>query len=237
MFSAENTSPELAAGKPSIALVPVGAVEQHAAHLPLITDALIAQELSRRVAEKLDAYLLPVLPVSNSQEHMHFAGTVWIQPHTLAQVITDLCTALDYQGIRKIAVLSFHGGNWIIKPTVRRINLDNPRLSVITAPVEAAGCPLWDEPGQIHACRNETSLLLHLRPDLVKGTTPDFIPTVPQTYLDYVGVKGVSPTGVWGSPSKASAELGRRLLEQTADGLARYIHSTFDFIAKNKPAP
>ena len=235
MISYENTSPEVAAAKPEIALFPIGALEQHSSHLPLATDSIIAHHLSRLLAEKLNAFLLPVLPISNSQEHQDFFGTVWIQPDTLARVITDVCAALKHHGFRKIVILSVHGGNWIIKPTVRRINLSDPDITVITAPLEAGPMSPWSEPGQVHACRNETSCILHLHPDLVKALPADFIPTVPRDYPDYVGMKGCTPTGVWGSPSAASPELGAKLLDQAADALAEHVRKTFDYIAHNRP--
>jgi len=233
MLTTRNTSGEVAAARPEIAVLPVGATEQHSSHLPLATDALIAGHLAEAVAEQLDAFLLPVLAVTNSQEHQDFMGSLWIQPDTLARVVTDICGALKHHGFRKIVVLSVHGGNWILKPTVRSINLNDPDMMVILAGLNS-GTDVWSAPGQIHAGKNETSCILHIDPTLVKGRADDFVPQVPQGYIDYVGVKGCSPTGVWGSPSGASAEWGKKVLAESARGIVDYVTKTFDYIAKTR---
>ena len=234
MFSWENTSSEIASDRPEIAILPVGATEQHGMHLPLATDALIAEDLSRAVAEKLDAFLLPVIPISNSQEHQDFMGSLWIQPDTLARVITDICRALKRHGFRKIVVLGVHGGNWILKPTVRQINLNDLEMMVILAGLDAGGKGVWGADGQIHAGKIETSCILHLRPELVKGAGVDCQPDVPQGYIDYVGMKGCTPKGAWGSPSAASAELGRKVLADSVVGIVDYVRTTFAFIERTR---
>ena len=234
MFSWENTYKELADGRPEIALLPVGAIEQHSTHLPLGTDWLIAKHLARLVAERLDAFLLPALPISNSQEHQDFMGTLWIGPATLAAVITDICAALKHHGFRKIVVLSGHGGNWIIKPTVRHINLNDPEMMVIMAGPGTAGASSSSKAKNIHAGMVETSLIMHLHPELVKGKGEDFQPEVPQGYMDYVGIKGCTPTGTWGSPSKASVETGQKIVAEMVEGIVAYTRKTFDYIEQTR---
>jgi len=70
----------------------------------------MGEDLSRKVAEALDAYLLPVLPFGNSQEHQDFFGTVWLQPTTLRQALMDICRSLKSHGIRKILVMEWRVG-------------------------------------------------------------------------------------------------------------------------------
>jgi creatinine amidohydrolase len=132
MVNWENTFHEIQQAKPEIALLPIGSIEQHSYHLPVATDYLAAQALAERVARELDScYLLPALPFSCSREHLDFFGTVWLRPATLAAVVEDLVGALHHHGIRKVAVLVAHGGNWIVKPTIREINLDRKGVHVI----------------------------------------------------------------------------------------------------------
>ncbi|MDH4178971.1 MAG: creatininase family protein, partial [Armatimonadota bacterium] len=91
MVNSENTFHEIEQAHPEIALLPIGAIEQHSYHLPLATDFLVAQALGHLVAEQLDnCYLLPALPFSCSREHCDFFGTVWLRPATLAAVIEAL---------------------------------------------------------------------------------------------------------------------------------------------------
>ena len=114
MVTVFNTSKEIAQARPAIAILPVGSLEQHGEHLPIATDWLRADDAARRLAERLgDCYLLPALAYANSQEHMDLAGTITLRPSTLALVVEDIVLSLRHQGIRRIVVLTTHGGNWI----------------------------------------------------------------------------------------------------------------------------
>jgi creatinine amidohydrolase len=143
-------------------------------------------------------------------------------------VIEDIVTSLHHHGISKVVLLVAHGGNWIIKPTLREINLDRRGVHVIFTTPDA----FTVEQGafaELHAGRGETSLIMHLRPELVKldHLKPDFAPTQGREFFDYTGLRAVSPTGLWGAPSQASAEDGQRNLEEAARRAAAYIRQTF----------
>ena len=229
MVNWENTFDEIAQANPEMALLPIGAIEQHSYHLPVATDYLIAQALAERVAKELDnCYLLPALPFSCSREHCDFYGTVWLRPPTLAAVVEDLVASLHHHGISKVVLLVAHGGNWIIKPTLREINLDRRGLHVILTTPDA-GTAGQGEFADLHAGRFETSLIMHLHPDLVKmdRARPDFSPAQGREFFDYTGIGGVSPTGLWGAPSKGSAEQGKQILEQATARTVAYIKETF----------
>ncbi len=229
MLNWENTSPEIGQAKPDIAIIPVGAIEQHSNHLPLGTDFLIAEALAERVAEQLgDCYLLPTLPYSCSREHCDFAGTVWLKPSTLESVVRDLVSGLVHMGIKKIALLVGHGGNWILKPAVREMNLDRTGFHVIVTGPEGLASGTG-EFAELHAGQSETALIMHLHPELVKmdQAKPDHSPKRGREFIDYVGMGGVTPTGLWGAPSKASAESGREMFEEAARRTADYIRSAF----------
>lgn len=237
MVNWENTFQEIEQAKPQIALLPIGAIEQHSHHLPVATDYLIAQALGERVAEQLDGcYLLPALPFSCSREHGDFFGTLWLRPSTLAAIIEDIVTALHHHGIGKIVLLVTHGGNWIVKPTIREINLDRRGARVILAGPEASSAG-QGQFGDLHAGRTETSLVMHLRPDLVKmdRAKPDFSPSQGREFFDYTGLAAVSPTGLWGVPSKASPEQGEQLIREAAQRAAEYINNTFAEIDRLDP--
>jgi len=229
MVNWENTFAEIRQAKPEIAILPIGAIEQHSYHLPVATDYLAAQALSERVARELgNCYLLPALPFSCSREHMDFFGTVWLRPSTLAAVIEDLVGALHHHGIRKIVMLVAHGGNWIVKPTIREIDLDRKGVQVIFTTPDAFTVE-QGEFADLHAGRGETSLVMHLRPELVKmdQVKPDFAPAVGREFFDYTGIGGVSPTGLWGAPSKASASEGEEMLRAATARTVEYIKRTF----------
>jgi len=227
MVTVFNTSKEIGDAAPEIAILPVGSLEQHGHHLPIATDWIVAEEVGRRVAEHLgNAYLLPAICYGNSQEHMDCAGTITVRPATLAMVIEDIVMSLRHHGIRKIVIFSTHGGNWIIKPTIRDLNFRFPDIRII----HGSG-PLDEEtdsmPKETHAGRGETSTMEYLRPDLVKGRSPDFSPELGQEWNDYVGYGTSTQTGVWGKPSEADPEMAAEAMETRAERSAQYIRQTF----------
>lgn len=224
MFTVENTWQEIRDSGVRLAVLPFGAIEQHGPHLPVGTDWLIARSVARRLAEELDALLLPAMPYGNSREHMAFPGTVTLRPSTLAAVLEDIVDSLRAHGIRIVVVLSTHGGNWILKPTLREINYRCPDVRLIWSSgvvPERGDAP----PEDIHAGQHETATMLHLRPDLVKDTFADLdCPgTVGQEFLDYVGLDATTAEGVWGRPARASAEAGRRALEERVRSQVEYV--------------
>lgn len=229
MVNWENTFSEIEQAKPEIAILPIGSIEQHSHHLPVGTDYFAAQALAQRVAGEIDScYLLPALPFSCSREHLDFAGTVWLRPATLAAVIEDLVGALHHHGITKVVLLIAHGGNWIVKPTLREINLDRKGLHVIFTTPDAFSVERG-EFADLHAGRGETSLILHLHPHLVKKDQmrPDYAPPQGREFFDYVGIGGVSPTGLWGAPSQGSADEGEQILRDATKCTVDYITRTF----------
>jgi len=227
MVTWENTFKEIEDARPDVAVLPIGALEQHSLHMPMGTDFLLAGEVARRVAERLpNAYLLPALPFGNSQEHQDFAGTVWIRPATLAAVVEDICMALRHHGIKKVVVVNGHGGNWILKPAVREVNLNHRDMRVIfaVAGALAGGTGAQEE---LHAGESECSRLLAVAPHLVKEERADFVPAEGREFLDYVGVRKVSPTGVWGRATRATREKGEKMLEEGVGRMVQYITETF----------
>lgn len=219
-----NTHKELEASKTDTAILPIGSVEQHGPHLPLGTDWIIAKEIAKRVAEKLgDCYLLPAIPYSNSQEHLEFSGTVSLKPSTLAQTIRDIVLSLHLHGMKQVIIISGHGGNWIIKPTIRELNLEYPDLKIIHSE------PMGDKPLDVHAGDSETSCMLHMDERLVrKDSILDSLPNATQEYLDYVGMKALSEQGSWGRPSQASKEKGGNLLGKRAEKTFSYVKKTLN---------
>jgi len=98
--------------KAPLALVPVGSVEQHGPHMPLGTDTLLAEELARRAAERMEeAVLVPAIPVGYAEYHTDFPGTLSVSPATLAAYIGEICDQLVRHGITHIVFVDGHGGN------------------------------------------------------------------------------------------------------------------------------
>jgi creatinine amidohydrolase len=212
----------------TIAVLPLGAVEQHGSHLPVGTDTLIAGELAARVAKQLDAFLLPTLPITSSIEHRETKGTVYIKAITLAAMIRDIAESLEYSGFTKLYLINGHGGNWIVKPTIRQLNRDLQSIDVVqvsTASARVGMRKVMDHlENDVHAGEAETSIMLHLHkeyvdPVLVKRNR-EF---VPQDFLDYFDIADITDDGYWGYPESATAEKGERWLEMLTAAAMDYI--------------
>jgi len=228
MVDWENTFKEIEDARPEIAVLPVGALEQHSTFMPVGTDFLMTAHIARRVADELDAYLLPAIPFGNSQEHQDFFGTIWLRPSTLARVVKDVCQALKHHGIRKVLIINGHGGNWILKPTVREINLGDPEMTVILSGAGTLAATLKGSKIELHSGEIETSRMMEVFPHLVKAEQRrDFQPDVDREYLDYVGLRAVSPTGVWGTPSRANRKKGKKAIDDMVRYLVDYARDTF----------
>lgn len=212
MLDTASTAPEIEAARPGLAVVGVGSVEQHSAHLPVDTDYLIAAQASPAVAERLGALCLPVLPYSVCLEHLGFAGVVCLKPDTLRRVAWDIAGSVDRWGVRYLAFLTFHGGNFILNPAAREWNMDGRSPRIFWVDFYAG---LSDVGQNLHACEVETSIMLHLAPERVRrDRAADFVPDALREDLTVFGMRRLTPTGVWGTPTRATAEKGRRWLEE-----------------------
>lgn len=238
MLTSEHTWLEIAELRKDLVLVPIGSLEQHGPHLPLGTDTFIATTIAQQVGKRLDAFVLPCIPISCSQEHHGFPGVVWLRPTTLALVIEDIVSSLYEDGIRCIALLNQHGGNSVLKSVVLDLNrkfhglkLTLFRATLLTPEVEQ----ILQTPSKsdIHAGELETSLMMSIAPNLVRRSLAvNFIPEEDFNYVEYVGMKRLIPMGVWGNSDLATAEKGDRLLELIVDQLAKAIQETYLQIQK-----
>ena len=240
MESYKLTVDEIAAKDPDLAIIPVGSLEQHGSHLPIMTDWAIATELGRRVAEKMDAFLLPALPISTCREHMGKKGSVWMESTTFYQMMTDIIMSLKTQGFKHVGILQCHGGIFIMTPLVRDLNAKfNPDLMV----VNVDSCSFFEtlhkegicETSELHAGEMETSKILAIAPETVHmDRAVDFVPDVPRPYLSYGSIFRASPAGVWGYPSYASAEKGERALERCAELAVETLKQAFAYMEKKE---
>jgi creatinine amidohydrolase len=225
---------QLCARPPRVAVLPWGATEAHNWHLPYGTDVLEATHVSLAAAQQ--AYergarviALPTIPYGNDEQQLDQACTVSITTRTALALLEDVVRSLHRQGIQRLVILNGHGGNQF-QPLVRDLQGKYGGLIVVAnffqmAPDVAA--ETFELAGD-HADEMETSLLLHLTPDLVE--------------LDHAGegprrpfaIAGLNQPGVWtprpwsavhpdtgsGDPRRATADKGRRYFEAVVAQLA-----------------
>lgn len=226
LLSAASDHVTISAARPTLAVLPVGACEQHGPHLPLYTDTWIARSIATRVTSGTDWLLLPAIAYGTSAEHQGFAGTVALRPETLRAVVEDVARSCAVFGVRRVVVISGHGGNWILRPTVRQLNVTHHDLTVGLVPegVVWAGTLTTDD---LHAGYTETCLMLHLDGEHVSTPPEDFVPPVPREALDILPTVAISDSGIWGNPSGATAQEGAALFERMVHNVKTYIETTF----------
>lgn len=220
MFLPSTTATEVQRQGADVAVLPIGSFEQHGAHLPLATDSLIAGFIAERIASAYDLLLLPTIPISCSHEHEGLlAGTTSIRASTLYAVVNDVADSLERQGIHRLALISGHGGNYVLSNVAQETSAGRTRRMLVypasaewNAARTVAGCELTANE-DMHAGEGETSILLHADPALVGNYhRADHRADVRPDLLLH-GVEVYAPNGVIGQPSLASAEKGGALLD------------------------
>jgi creatinine amidohydrolase len=223
----------------SVLLQPVGAIEQHGPHLPLSTDLLIADALAEAVVdargEELDLWLLPPLAYTKSNEHAWAPGTIWLSAQTMLSVLDDLGRCVATLPTQRLAFLNGHGGNTALLAVANReLRVAHGLMTFLLHPSQprdsGGAADDGDELGMgVHAGRDETSVVLHLRPELVDMTRAERSVPEAMAAREHVRFGGdvafgwssddLAAGGVIGDPTLASAERGARLW----DGMKRSV--------------
>lgn len=226
-----------------IAVLPVAAIEQHGPHLPVGVDAFIAEGMVARSADALPGDLpvtfLPVQEIAKSNEHIRFAGTLTIGWETVIRAWLDIGASVARAGVRKLVLITSHGGNNAAMEIVARELRQSHDMLVVTTSwgrlgqwqeVYAYDGPVVD----IHGGLSETSPMRVLRPDLVDmGAARDF--TSDQSRLAerfrYLGwhsspanaawlAGDLNPAGVVGDAAASDTALGEREIANEVAGFA-----------------
>ncbi|WP_458190074.1 creatininase family protein [Haladaptatus sp. NG-WS-4] len=242
---------DTAAEDGSVLIVPVGSLEQHGYHLPVATDTLLVEAVAHAGAEhvhkSLPVLVTPTIWSGRSPHHLPFGGTVSLDTTTLLNVLSEVAETAFENDFDALLFLNGHGGNMsVIADAVSEVGDDHPDREVLgltyfhLANEVVAGVRESDVGGISHGGEFETSLMLHLHPDLVhedrvEGTRRDepykhgrqdlFADgplSVYRTFDEY------SHSGAIGAPELASADKGQRFfdrLERELGELLREIHA------------
>jgi len=222
----------LAAGRRR-AIVCAASTEQHGPHLPEATDALLGAAYAGGLAERLgDALVAPIIRPACSEHHMAFAGSLTIPETLLMDIIDAYLASLRRHGFERFVVMSSHGGNY---PVLARWERERPASDTVVLSdfqVFEAGFEAIRRFGRTdtagpHAEVLETSMMLHLHPELVhmERAVTGF---TGKSSLDDVlsrGMRAITPNGVLGDPVGATAEMGAAVLEAIVDRLRQQVPS------------
>jgi creatinine amidohydrolase len=227
----------------------LGSLEQHGPHLPLNTDALFADRLVDALMAvlppELPIWRLPVQAIGFTPEHRGFAGTFSLRATDLIELVKGVGAELARCGFRRLVLMNGHGGQiGLLEVAARELRASHPRLAVLP-------CFLWrglkdaaslipdpERQQGLHAGLAETSLMLHLAPELVgpERQADGLYPRLaPPSGWDWEGAAPtawltgeISASGVIGDPAGATAELGRLLFQGLVDGWEQRLRTLLD---------
>ena len=206
--------------KKQIAIIPVGSIEQHGPHLPISTDSDIVTEIAFRLSEKINGLLLPTISYGISDEHFPFFN-LSVKKYTLSRILEDVCESLIKNGISKILIINGHYGNLdSLKSFERKKN--RRKIKIFS---------YWKYMNREfdHAGNVETSIMLAISKNVnmkkaKKGFDTEGMSKQEISKINKLAQKSfpkVTGNGVWGDPTKSSARLGRKIIKEVVDNLAK----------------
>ncbi len=225
----------------TLIIQPTGAIEQHGHHLPLHVDINNPTEIAMKVAERArnsDIGTIIVAPPmwwGTSPHHLAYPGTISLRMTTMSNLLVDICASLWRHGFYRMLWLNGHGGNGgVLSATALRVSEEVGISPAVASYWQLIGDTLrevGDTPigGMGHACEMETSLHLHLRPDLV--ALDQIAEDMPRQLTSFTCIDFRNPgpvmipwdfardshSGTMGDPTTATAEKGRRIFEAAVD--------------------
>lgn len=235
----------------AIAVLPLGATEQHGPHLPLSVDSDLAQhvlagalDLARAQSFGASVLALPLQPVGFSPEHAKFAGTLSLRSTTLIQLWTELGEAVHASGVNKLVLFNAHGGQVGALDLVAR-DLRN-RLGMLVVSVNWFGLPLGDEVHALfsahehrfgsHAGDIETSMMLAIKPGLVDMAAAQHFASTSEQRAASTEVLGngksaklawqmqdINPAGAAGNAAAATAAKGQAVIDAASASLVKLL--------------
>jgi creatinine amidohydrolase len=211
------------------AYIPFGSVEEHGSHLPLSTDTIEAYEVGKRAAERIPLFVAPPVHYGSCRSTSCHPGTISISTGTLKALLKDIVRSLRLQGLRNFVVLTGHAGGshrMALQDAGEELisEFSDINVAVVTEfdLAKEAGAHLIETRGDAHAGEIETSRIMHSHPHLVKGMGVEEYPSFPIGIL-VRDKRSFWPNGVWGDPTKASAEKGRQLESVVADKVVELV--------------
>jgi creatinine amidohydrolase len=218
----------------SILILPVGAIEQHGPHLPLNTDVIVAEELSRRVVERwgdaLDLWQLPTVSVGLSREHDWAPGTLSLSLLGFVGLIRELAGAIVRAlPARNLAIVNGHGGNrGVLDNLLHELSGDFALNACVIHPFDLSKAKIDATIPDVHGGLGETSVMLAVAPQLVRREMISSARTEPDAIAALIFDRGASfpwrtddprltDSGVIGDARAATPELGRAIIDSVVE--------------------
>ena len=213
--------------KKQIAIIPIGSIEQHGPHLPISTDSDIVTEISLRFSKKINGILLPTINYGISDEHFPFFN-LSVKKSTLSKMLDDICGSLIKNGISRILIINGHYGNLDSLKDFERKKKKSRKIKVFS---------YWKYMDREfdHAGNVETSIMLAISKNVKmnnakKGFQTDGMSKQEISKINKLAQKSfpkVTGNGVWGDPTKSSAKLGRKIINEVVNNLVKESNLTY----------
>jgi creatinine amidohydrolase len=223
---------EKAAENGKVVIIPCGSVEEHGSHLPLCTDSLQAEHVALEVARKTGCLVAPPLRYGLCNSTRNFPGTITITFDSLRAIMTDILEEFIRNGFKRLLVITGHAGGSHMSAiklasktaVVNQMNEENrPRIMVCSDydfAFDLRGKDFDDRDS--HAGTIETSRVMSIRPDLIKGKGRQNFPKLPRFEI-VPDPERYFPSGVMGDPTIASVEKGQRINEYVIEQITKLV--------------
>lgn len=227
MIIEEMTMPEFTEGlkRTRTVYIPFGSTEEHGPHLPLSTDTIQAYEVGIDASHIIPLFVAPPIHYGSCRSTSRHPGTVSITTATLQSLMKDIIRSFHRQGLRFFIVLTGHAGGthrMALQDAGESLIEEIPGIEIaVVTEYDIAlrvGNGIIETEGDSHAGEIETSRIMWSHPNLVKGTAEREFPSFPDGLL-VRDKRRYWPGGVWGDPTKASPDKGKRLHE----GVVNYV--------------
>ncbi|MFQ5441267.1 MAG: creatininase family protein [Thermodesulfobacteriota bacterium] len=199
--------------------VPYGTVEAHGEHLPLNTDTLVIREVLKKVSEETPLFVAPPVYYGVCTSTGRHPGTIGVTPATLRMLTKDIVRDASGKGFKRFILISGHGGSLHVsamKEAAEALTVELKGAVIAALSIYEVLGPeanlIAETENDSHAGEMETSAVLYLAPELVKGRSKEEYPGLPKPIVARDKMK-YWPGAVWGDPSKATAEKGLRLFD------------------------
>jgi len=215
--------------------VPYGTLEAHGRHLPLNTDTITMCRVLEEAAKEMDFFIAPPVHYGVCTSTGQHPGSIGVTPPTLRRITTDITTDAFNRGLRNILLISGHAGGAHVAAMKEAGEVLSAALPGITIAALSIYDVIWDDllrlaetENDSHAGEMETSIIMHLAPQLVKGLSAEEYPSFTKPII-IADKQSQWPGAVWGNPAKATEEKGRELFEVM-------VRATVDIIKKMEEA-
>ena len=219
--------------KSKAVILPLGSTEQHGYHMAVGTDTVVSDYVCLELAKRTDCVVLPTLPYGQVWSAKGFPGTLSLRQSTFIAVVKDIVVSLERQGAQNVILFSGHYGNMQPSRDAARELIDEygyrnvwylGYINVNQYNTAFMQTQLWNQK-TFHAAELETSIMLHVAPELVRmeKAVREEPEVPPQLELRPMHWKEFSRSGSFGDATQATAEKGRRFLERWIEDLSHLI--------------